>query len=350
MLNDQSQPLISVIMSVYNGEIYLKDAIESILNQTYKNIEFIIINDGSLDQSFEIIKRYKKIDSRIIIENNIENKGLIYSLNKGIDLSQGKYIARMDADDISEKNRLEEQVVFLEKNKDIAMCSTYIKIFKDNMKYLTKKFKTNTNYENIKIKLLFRNYIAHPTVMIRKDIIKKYNLMYNEKHKGMEDYGLWIKLVNIEKIVTLPKYLLKYRFLNSSITTTSLKKIDNYKKTLFLIFKEEFNKSFPNFSDKEISIHTEISMQNNLQNNFDFTLEDKLNYLIKLKEINYQQKKYQIDLFDKEILAKTIEVIVSQGNIKEVFKLSSRYKLNYYFIIKFFYLNMLKKELKKILR
>ncbi|HIP11775.1 MAG TPA: glycosyltransferase family 2 protein, partial [Arcobacter sp.] len=102
-------PMVSVLLSVYNGEKYLDEAIESILNQTYQDFEFIIINDGSTDKSLEIIEKYKKEDNRIVVISR-ENKGLIYSLNEGISQAKGKYIARMDADDISLATRFEEQV------------------------------------------------------------------------------------------------------------------------------------------------------------------------------------------------------------------------------------------------
>jgi len=114
---------VSIVMSVYNAQKYLDEAIESILNQTYSNFEFIIINDGSTDKSLEIIENYAKKDSRIIVINR-ENKGLIYSLNEGIRKANGKYIARMDADDISLPQRLEKQVEFMEKNKNIGICGT----------------------------------------------------------------------------------------------------------------------------------------------------------------------------------------------------------------------------------
>ena len=114
-------PKISVVMSVYNGQDYLDEAIQSILKQTYKDFEFIIINDGSIDKSLEIIEKYKQQDERIVLISR-ENKGLIASLNEGIEKARGKYIARMDADDISLPNRFEEQLKIMENDKEIVGC------------------------------------------------------------------------------------------------------------------------------------------------------------------------------------------------------------------------------------
>ena len=127
-------------MSVYNGEKYLAEAIKSILNQTYKNFEFIIVNDGSKDNSVEIIKNYMKKDNRIVLIDR-ENKGLPYSLNEGISIAKGQYIARMDADDISLSNRFEKQIKYMEENK-IDVCGSYIKLFGDNTKEQIVNLKT----------------------------------------------------------------------------------------------------------------------------------------------------------------------------------------------------------------
>lgn len=131
--------LISVILPVYNGEKYLKEAIESILNQTYTNFEFIIIDDGSKDSSLEIIKEYEKEDERIVAVSR-ENKGLIATLNEGIEKAKGKYIARMDQDDISLPNRFEEQLKIMENDKEIVVCGSWINVFGENRKEKISKY------------------------------------------------------------------------------------------------------------------------------------------------------------------------------------------------------------------
>ena len=163
-----SSPAISVIMSVYNDEKYLAKSIESILNQTYSDFEFIIINDGSTDKSMEIIDRYKNEDKRVVVVNQ-ENMGLTKSLNKAIKLSKGKYIARMDSDDISVSNRLEKQIEFLKHNKDYALVGTNIvKInISDNELEINR---TKYGYEDIVDTFKTRNCIAHGSVMVNIDI------------------------------------------------------------------------------------------------------------------------------------------------------------------------------------
>jgi glycosyltransferase involved in cell wall biosynthesis len=182
-------PKITVLMPVYNGAKYLKEAIDSVLSQTFRDFEFLIIDDGSTDSSVEIIKSYN--DQRIRLEQNDKNFGLIYSLNKGIDLTKNKYIARMDADDISLPDRLKIQFEFMESHFDIAVSGVYtITIGKVNGH--TNKFFTEP--EDIKANLLFNTSLEHPSVIIRKEILQKYNLFYNENFKHSEDFDLWERI------------------------------------------------------------------------------------------------------------------------------------------------------------
>lgn len=193
-------------MSVYNGEKYLVEAIESILIQTYKNFEFIIVNDGSKDNSVEIIKNYMKKDNRIVLIDR-ENKGLPYSLNEGISIAKGQYIARMDADDISLSNRFEKQIKYMEENK-IDVCGSYIKLFGDNTKEQIVKY--SIYHDDIKFRLLFMSSLAHPTVIFKKKVFEKVE--YRVDYKVAQDYQLWCDIVNANfKIGNIPEILLNYR-------------------------------------------------------------------------------------------------------------------------------------------
>lgn len=193
-------------MSVYNGEKYLAEAIESILNQTYKNFELIIINDGSKDNSVEIIKNYMKQDNRIVLIDR-ENKGLPYSLNEGISVAKGEYIARMDADDISLPTRFEKQVDYMQKN-ELDVCGSYIKLFGDNRK--EQVIKNPITNEDIRFSLLFFSCLAHPTVVFKKEVFDK--VKYNVDYKVAQDYQLWCDIANANfKIGNIPEVLLNYR-------------------------------------------------------------------------------------------------------------------------------------------
>lgn len=207
-------PKISVVMPAYNAEKYIGEAIESILNQTFKDFEFIIINDGSVDHTKEIIQKYN--DSRIVLLENDKNRGIVLSLNKGLDAATGEYIARMDADDIALMNRLERQAEYLDEHKDIGVLGTGICIFGEKIKEQKRVFTTNS--EQLKAELIFNPCIAHPTVMIRKSVLQKYNLKYNTEFAGVEDYYLWWNIAKVSKIATLPDILLDYRIHESQIT------------------------------------------------------------------------------------------------------------------------------------
>ncbi|MDR0427020.1 MAG: glycosyltransferase [Dysgonamonadaceae bacterium] len=164
-------PVVSVLMPVFNAEKYLNTAIDSILNQTYPDFELVIINDGSTDQSEQIILSYK--DERISYHINPANEGLVNTLNKGIAFCSGKYIARMDADDISLPGRFEKQIRFLEKNPDVVMVGGYMDKINEKGKRKTKYNKAVPNHL-IKDRLFFGNYFAHSSMMIRKDILKEF--------------------------------------------------------------------------------------------------------------------------------------------------------------------------------
>ncbi len=205
---------ISVVMPAYNAEKYIGQAIESILNQTYRDFELIIVNDGSTDNTKNIILSYK--DERIIYLENEKNSGIVITLNKGLDNAKGEYIARMDADDISKNDRFEKQIDFLEKNKEIALLGSGICIFGENTEETNRVF-TNDS-EQLKAELIFNSSIAHPTVMIRKSVLDENNLRYNVEFAGAEDYYLWWEISKKGKICTLSDILLNYRIHSSQIT------------------------------------------------------------------------------------------------------------------------------------
>ena len=197
-----NKPLVSVILPVFNSQKYLKDSIESILNQTYTKIEIVCINDGSTDISLKILESYSKMDKRIKIISH-ENKGIAYSLNQGIKQSNGDYIARMDADDIAVPTRIEEQVEFLERNSKIGICGSWAEVFGNNDH--PKLLKHPGNHERLRVKLLFSVCFAHPTVMIRRSLLTGNSICYNEKFTNSQDYELWSKIITFNNYVKYSK-------------------------------------------------------------------------------------------------------------------------------------------------
>lgn len=180
---------ISVIMAVFDGEESVSDSIESILNQTFQDFEFIIVDDGSTDKTFEIIESYMQKDKRIKLIRNLENIGLTKSLNKAIKKSKGKFIARQDADDISLPERLEKEIKFLNKNPDYDFCGSD-EISKQGKINITKYFE----FSEIKRHLIEVNCFFHSSILIRKKVFYKFGF-YRENRKYGQDYELWCRLV-----------------------------------------------------------------------------------------------------------------------------------------------------------
>lgn len=200
------QPLVSVLMPAYNAEKYITEAIESILNQTYKNFEFIIIDDCSTDKTWKIIQKYQKKDQRIIIFRNKENLNLGKTLNLGINNAKGKYIARMDADDISLPYRLEMQVKFLEDNPRVGIVgSNLIIIDKNNYPIATRRYPLKD--KDIRNKIFLYNPFAHPVIMYRKNVVQKAGL-YHQKNINKV-----INLVTYIYVLIVPSYI-KVRLFN----------------------------------------------------------------------------------------------------------------------------------------
>jgi glycosyltransferase involved in cell wall biosynthesis len=198
------QPLVTIFMPVYNAESFLAEAIESILNQTFSDFQLLIINDGSKDASAQIIAHY--VDRRIRVINHDKNMGLIASLNEGIALAKTKYLARMDADDISLPRRIERQIVFLESHPEIAACGTWAEEIVDGRPGQVIK-----PFAGIRLE---RQYwrpvpILHPTACLRTKVIQK--LRYRSEMLLAEDYDLWLRMKNEYQIANLPQVLLKYR-------------------------------------------------------------------------------------------------------------------------------------------
>ena len=209
------RPKISVIMSVYKGDKYLKEAIESILNQTFTDFEFIIVNDGSTDNSLEIIQSYD--DERIKIINNEKNIGLTKSLNKALKQAKGEYIARQDADDVSLPNRFEEQVKYFEEHPEVVLLGTSVYLIGENEKIVGKRIVLTKP----SIKYLFKeNQFNHGSVMFKKEIVNQLG-GYNELIRYSQDYELWLRIAKYYEVRNLTQSLYKLRSHDANIRLTN---------------------------------------------------------------------------------------------------------------------------------
>ncbi|HCX63322.1 MAG TPA: glycosyl transferase [Clostridiales bacterium] len=210
---------ISVIMSVFNNEKFIKETIESVLNQTFQSFEFIITNDNSTDGSLSIINEYADKDNRIVIINNHENIGLTKSLNKMIAISSGKYIARIDGDDICELSRLEQQIEIMENNPLVDVLFTSSLLIDEKGIELCESWRPKEINKILKY-LPLHNFIPHPSVLIKTELLKKYG--YNEKYRTGQDQELWLRLYRDDKkFYYLDKPLIKYRINPDSVRKDS---------------------------------------------------------------------------------------------------------------------------------
>lgn len=199
-----SETQVSIVMPVYNGEEFLRSAIESILKQTFIAFELIIINDGSTDESEAIILSFS--DKRILYINHVKNKGLVAALNTGISAASGKYIARMDQDDICLPNRIAAQFAFMEQYTNVVLLGTQLQVVgeKNNSHMYSKS-------DELKTSLLIGTSFAHPTVMIRKSTIVQNNLKYDDAYLHAEDYGFWSQICKYGVIQNLNEVGILYR-------------------------------------------------------------------------------------------------------------------------------------------
>lgn len=218
--------LVSVVMPVYNAERYLCSAVESILNQTYSNFEFIIIDDCSTDNSYELLNNFADRDSRIKLFRNEINLKLPKTLNFGLSQANGDYIARMDADDISHEDRLEKQVRFLNDHPDIHVCGTAINLINKEDVVIGKiNYPEKSNEIEICMSL-YGNVIVHPSVMMRKSIFIDRDVYYLETYSNdAEDYELWIRMLrNGFKFANIGECLLNYRVTESQLSSVNKQK------------------------------------------------------------------------------------------------------------------------------
>lgn len=267
-------PTISVLMAVFNCENYISTAIDSILNQSFTDFEFIIINDGSTDRSLDIINSFT--DERIRVFNQ-ENHGLAYSLNIGISMATGKYIARMDADDISLPERFQIQYNFMEKNTNVDVLGGAMLYVNQSGNYLGRSFSViSTNILNYYL-LHIDNVISHPTVLIRSSSIEEYG-KYCSILFAKEDYHLWNKFLRKGAVLrNISKVLIKYRLLDSSMSSTN-----SFTRKNSEIFNKVLSEDNPsnNLIKKLLESKSEIT---NEHRNYNFdNLENKVFQILKI--------------------------------------------------------------------
>ena len=283
MVDFKPKKKLTVLMPVFNEQRYLRFAISSILNQTYSFFEFIIINDGSTDNSESIILSFN--DDRIIYKSNKNNLGLIETLNLGIQLSNCEYIARMDADDVSHKTRLEKQINFLESRSEFSAVGSFFRCI-DTKGRLSEDIRWPTDLKKILYSCVTGFCpLGHPGTMYKKKAIVDVGC-YNKNYFACEDYELWLKLLaNGYKLINLPEYLLDYRKHENQVTNMHRNiQLRNHAKAFQSFYQKITNKKLK--------------------------LDDALNY-INIFNFNYQIKNNHLSLILKiynDLIAKILEI------------------------------------------
>jgi hypothetical protein len=213
-------PTVSVVMSVFNGERFLSEAVDSVLNQSFRDFEFIIIDDGSTDGTADILARYQKADPRVVVHHH-PNKGQVPSLNTGCGLARGRYIARIDADDVALPERLERQVACLEQNPQVALLGSSISNIDEMGRHLS-TWPLPTGDKEIKERLFGLQDIpfCHVTLVFRREAFRAVN-GYRTAFAPAEDYDLWLRMAERWQLANLPEPLIKVRRRAHSLSFTS---------------------------------------------------------------------------------------------------------------------------------
>jgi len=294
-------PAISVVMPTFNDGEYLREAIDSILGQTFSDFEFIIVNDGSSDNTEDIINSYN--DDRIRYLKNEKNLGNSVTRNIGMNAASGKYIAIMDSDDISVSDRLALQFEYLEKHPEIGILGG-AKIFFENHSWFYRYYPTYPEY--IKSFLFFKNPVGQPTVMLRREIIIKYNLFYDPQYENGEDFDFWYRAALKEvRIANLKNVLIFYRQSDSQMShpTNAVVRVEILKSN----FRDKIGLLGLSFNEVEFTaLHNFIRGRVAVDNDH-YRLIDKL-----LKEIylsNYQNKLFEMTTFRSVVFAHRLRLL-----------------------------------------
>ena len=304
--------LVTVLMPVYNGEKYLQEAIDSILNQSYSYFEFLIINDGSTDQTDSIILDYS--DDRIRYLKNESNIGLIATLNLGFSLSKGKYVARMDADDISLTHRIETQVAYLENNPKVGLLGSGYTIFGDN--------DVTINYpednESLKLAALFYNPFCHPSVLIRKQVLETAGLSFDEKYIHAEDYKFWTQFLSVTTCVNLKENLLLYR--SHSNQVSQVHEDEQIRNSKLIQFEYLINAGF-NLTKEEVEFLSKKTSSDIIEITSKFNSIEKL--VFQNSRILFFDSKKTTNYFSQELKNLILESKVINNEMYAYYKASS---------------------------
>ena len=297
-------PKVSVIMPVYNGEAYLIDAATSVLQQSFSDLELIIIDDGSTDQTSSILQNIAA-DQRVKVITNEENSGLTYTRNRGICNATGEYIAMLDSDDVALSHRLEKQVAFLDANPEFAMVGSSIDLISSDDRYIRTQHYPMPS-ACIPSLLLFQNNFAQSTVMIRKSSLPSE--CYRQEYPPAEDYDLWVRLAANHKLANINAPLVKYRIHSSS---TSALKAAKQLESIEKIVSAQLQNIGVAPSSEELALHVQIGLLEVPKGKAAVRAAE--NWLLKLRDANLKAGYYPASVFNAVVALKWYEVCKSCG-------------------------------------
>lgn len=303
-------------MSVYNGEKFLPEAVESMLLQSYKNFEFIIIDDGSTDATADILLQYGKRDPRITLIKFNDNQGLAASLNFGFDLARGDYIARMDADDISLSSRLEEQVLYLDEHPDIGICGTWVELIGESV---GKLWKYPISHEAICVQMFFANALLHSSVMFRRSILVRHGLKYDTQFRFAQDYDLWSRAFLLTRFANIDHFLIKHRVYKKSSGAQNLEMQDQTKSE---VHRRMLSLLEVDYTPEEFDLHEQICTYN--YGSAPGYLHNSRKWLEKLMRANNKIAVFMPQLFAKNLGIRWTQICAKSEQsffclIKEIF-------------------------------
>ena len=247
-----SAPRVSVILPVYNGTEFLAESLKSVLEQTFHNFEVLVIDDASADDSASIAEGF--LDPRVRVIRHDQNMRLPETLNHGLELARGEFIARMDADDICTPNRFERQVRLLDLHPEIGICGGWVRLF-GGVANVTREYPVSP--DAVEAFRYFNCPFAHPTVMLRRALLVAHALRYDPNAVAVEDFELWARLLKFTRGANLPEVLLEYRLHEASVTSRDWTVMDENSAR---VLRAALGDILPDITQEQARFHRQVSM------------------------------------------------------------------------------------------
>jgi glycosyltransferase involved in cell wall biosynthesis len=296
---------VTVLMSVYNGERFLREAMESILEQTFSDFEFLIIDDGSTDSTPDIVRSFS--DARIKLVRNERNMGMAFSWNRGLAIAKGEYIARMDADDVSLPERLKKQVAFMDAYSDVGICGSWVETFGTQC---VTPWHPPVEDGIIRGEHIFHSDMCHPSVIFRKALFEEKKLSFDANMFPAEDYDLWVKASKFMRLANIPERLLLYRVHGENVGNIFAK--EQHQSAQLIRVKQIMELGIEP-SKEEAEIHSKISLYKFEKS--EIFVKQSEQWFLKLQRANHGRSLFPEPDFSKVLAAKWLKLCYATPNL-----------------------------------